>query len=931
VVPPNRIAPDCTAITPDLLPLVELTQAQIDAIVASVPGGVANVQDIYPLAPLQEGILFHHLLQPRGDAYLLRSIVSFDSRARLDAFLVALQRVIDRHDILRSAMHWTGLPQPVQVVQRHAPLSVATLAATTHDAMAQLLAHTDPAHARMDLTQAPLMAATCIASSGEEWLLALQSHHIIEDNYSLQLMLGEVHQLLVDERASLPPSLPYRGFIAQARSVPVAEQETYFRTQLSDIDAPTAPFGVLQHDGAIREADVTLDAALADRVRDAARRHGVSAAVLFHAAWARVLAVCSGRDAVVFGTTLSGRLQGSAGADRVLGMFINTLPIRLDVGTCSVRELVDATYARLGELLAHEQASLATAQRCSGVAAPMPLFTALLNYRHTRLHGTAEWDGIRLIGGEERTNYPLTVSINDLGDGFGVSVQCVAGMAPDRIAAYLARALDGLVAALANTPDQPVHALDIVPDDERALLDQFNDTAVDYPRDRLVHQLVEDQAQRQPDAIAVMFEHDSLTCAELNRRANRLAHHLIALGVQPDDRVAICVERSLDMVVGLLGILKAGAAYVPIDPAYPAERLDYLLDDCAPLAVLTQAALLPRLRERTNAPLLVLDDARLRATLADRPDHDPDPAALGLTPQHLAYVIYTSGSTGKPKGAMNQHDGVVNRLLWAQDEYRLTAGDRVLQKTPFSFDVSVWEFFLPLLAGATLVMARPGGHQDPQYLARTIADASITLLHFVPSMLQVFLDQAPPAACGSLRAVLCSGEALPYGLQDKFERTLPHAGLHNLYGPTEAAIDVTYWRCDARLHVGKVPIGRPIANIRMHILDANRRPVPLGAVGELYIGGAGVARGYLNRPELTAERFVADPFRAHDGARLYKTGDLGRWLPDGAIEYLGRNDFQVKIRGFRIELGEIEAKLAACTDVREAVVVAADDGAGDNR
>ncbi|MDC8016186.1 non-ribosomal peptide synthetase [Tahibacter soli] len=936
VVPPNRIAPDCAAITPDLLPLVDLTQAQIDAIVASVPHGVANIQDIYPLAPLQEGILFHHLLQPQGDAYLLRSIVSFDRRDRLDAFLVALQRVIDRHDILRSAMRWTGLPQPVQVVHRHAPLPVATLTADTSDAMTQLLAHTSPAHARMDLTRAPLMAATCIAS-GSQWLLALQSHHIIEDNYSLQLMLGEVHQLLVDANAPLPPSLPYRNFIAQARSVPADEHEAYFRTQLADIDAPTAPFGLLQapaHDTAIREADVSLDPALAERVRQVARRQGVSAAVLFHAAWAQVLAVCTGRDAVVFGTTLSGRLQGSAGADRVLGMFINTLPMRLDVGACTAQQLVTATYRRLGELLVHEQASLALAQRASGVSAPMPLFTALLNYRHTRLHGTAPWDGIRLIGGEERTNYPLTVSINDLGDGFGLSVQCIAGMDAGRIAAYLTRALDGLVAALTDAPDRPAHTLDILPDDERALLlDGFNDTRVDYPTDLLIHQLVERQARQQPDATAVVFAQETLGYAELNRRANRLAHRLIALGIQPDDRVAICIERSLDMVVGLLGILKAGAAYVPIDPAYPDERLAYLLADSAPVAVLTQASLQNRLRERdpAHAPTLVLDDPIVRTELAEQPEHDPDPQTLGLTPQHLAYVIYTSGSTGKPKGAMNQHDGVVNRLLWAQDEYRLTADDRVLQKTPFSFDVSVWEFFLPLLAGATLVLARPGGHQDPQYLARTIADASITVLHFVPSMLQVFLDQAPADLCGSLRSVLCSGEALPYGLQEKFHRTLPRAGLHNLYGPTEAAIDVTYWRCDGRLHAGKVPIGRPIANTQMYLLDARRRPVPLGAVGELYIGGAGVARGYLNRPELTAERFVADPFRAHDGARLYKTGDLGRWLPDGAIEYLGRNDFQVKIRGFRIELGEIEAKLAACADVREAVVVAADDGAGDKR
>ncbi|MDC8016187.1 non-ribosomal peptide synthetase [Tahibacter soli] len=938
VVPPNRIAADCTAITPDLLPLVDLTQAQIDAIVASVPQGVANIQDIYPLAPLQEGILFHHLLQPQGDAYLLRSIVSFDRRERLDAFLVALQRVIDRHDILRSAMRWTGLPQPVQVVHRHAPLPVATLTADTSDAMAQLLAHTSPAHARMDLTRAPLMAATCIAS-GSQWLLALQSHHIIEDNYSLQLMLGEVHQLLVDANAPLPPSLPYRNFIAQARSVPADEHEAYFRTQLADIDAPTAPFGLLQapaHDTAIREADVSLDPALAERVRHVARRQGVSAAVLFHAAWAQVLAVCTGRDAVVFGTTLSGRLQGSAGADRVLGMFINTLPMRLDVGACTAQQLVTATYRRLGELLVHEQASLALAQRASGVSAPMPLFTALLNYRHTRLHGTAPWDGIRLIGGEERTNYPLTVSINDLGDGFGLSVQCIAGMDAGRIAAYLTRALDGLVAALTDAPDRPAHTLDILPDDERALLlDGFNDTRVDYPTGLLIHQLVERQARQQPDATAVVFAQETLGYAELNRRANRLAHRLIALGIQPDDRVAICIERSLDMVVGLLGILKAGAAYVPIDPAYPDERLAYLLADSAPVAVLTQASLQNRVRERdpAHSSMLVLDDPIVRTELAEQPDHDPDPQTLGLTPQHLAYVIYTSGSTGKPKGVAMPQAGLVNLLHWQQRQDDLPDGARTLQFAALGFDVAFQEIFATLTSGGCLVLIDEATRQDPAELVRLVRAQNVARLFLPFIALQAFAEAAVRSTLPlpALATVITAGEQLRVGpaIRQLFDRA-PGCRLHNQYGPTESHVVTAQTLVDPRADWPELPpIGRPIANNRIRILDAHRQPVPIGVAGEIHIGGTGLARGYLHRPELTAERFVADPQDAQ--SHLYKTGDLGRWLPDGTIEYLGRNDFQVKIRGFRIELGEIEARLADCDGVREAAVAARDDGAGGKR
>jgi amino acid adenylation domain-containing protein len=446
----------------------------------------------------------------------------------------------------------------------------------------------------------------------------------------------------------------------------------------------------------------------------------------------------------------------------------------------------------------------------------------------------------------------------------------------------------------------------------RQLLAGFNDTAVAYPRDLLVHQLFEVQAARQPDAVALQFEDRQLSYAQLNARANRLAHRLLALGVRPDDRVAICAERSIEMVVGLLAILKSGAAYVPLDPAYPADRLAYMLADSAPAVLLAQ----PALADLFGAPSMPL--LPLREEEADDASGDaanPDPAALGLHASHLAYVIYTSGSTGMPKGVMNQHGGVVNRLLWAQDEYRLTPEDRVLQKTPFGFDVSVWEFFLPLLAGARLVVARPGGHMDPHYLYGIVAGAGISVMHFVPSMLHAFVGAAPDAAATTLRHVLCSGEALPYSLQLAFAARMPQVALHNLYGPTEAAIDVTYWRCHSSLHAGGVPIGRPIANTSIYILDSHGQPVPIGVVGELHIGGVQVARGYLNRPELTAERFVPDPFSTEADARMYRTGDLGRWLADGNIEYLGRNDFQVKIRGFRIELGVFDAALAACAGV----------------
>ncbi|MBV4477677.1 non-ribosomal peptide synthetase, partial [Pseudomonas botevensis] len=633
-----------------------------------------------------------------------------------------------------------------------------------------------------------------------------------------------------------------------------------------------------------------------------------------------------------FGTVLMGRMQGGAGADRGLGMFINTLPLRVDIGGQTVRDGVKATHAQLTALLGHEHASLALAQRCSGVAAPAPLFSAMLNYRHSAaepLHSQAHdaWQGIETLTAEERTNYPLSLNVDDLGAGFRLTAITSAQIGAQRICDYLQTALSNLVEALEQAPQQPLDRLSILPDAERQrLLFGLNATAVDYNLEQTLHGLFEAQVARTPQALALQSDGSRLSFKQLNDRANCLAHHLRSLGVGPDSRVAICVERSAHMVIGLLAILKAGGGYVPVDPDYPPERIAYMLADSAPVAVLVHAAT----REVPGAlavPVVDLDRADWHELPADNPQ------VPGLTAAHLAYVIYTSGSTGQPKGVANEHGAVVNRLLWMQDAYPLTAEDAVLQKTPFSFDVSVWEFFWPLMTGARLVVARPGGHKEPTYLSDVIAAERITTLHFVPSMLDVFLAHGQTARCAGLRQVMCSGEALPGGLVRRFKQQLPVSRLHNLYGPTEAAVDVTAWDCAGPLAdtPDNTPIGKPIANTRMYILDALQQPVPQGVAGELYIGGVQVARGYLNRPELSAERFLKDPFSASAQARMYRTGDVARYRADGNIEYLGRNDDQVKIRGLRIELGEIQARLTQIAGVQEAAVLAREDVPGDKR
>ncbi|BEN51580.1 non-ribosomal peptide synthetase [Serratia marcescens] len=917
-IPENRILPGGASITPEMLPLATLSQPEIDAVVAQVPGGVANVQDIYALSPLQEGILFHHLLAERGDPYQLSAVLRFDSRARLDAWLAAMQQVIDRHDILRTAFITQGMSSPVQVVWRKAELALSERRFDPADGpiWQQLAASFDPLQQRQDLTRAPLLNFTVTQEEDGSWCALQQWHHLIGDHSTLAFMEQEIGEILASRGAQLGVAQPFRNAVAQARlALSEAEHESFFRDMLADISEPVLPFGLSDVHGEGRQIACryqALSSALNLRLRRQARRLGVSLASLCHLAWAQVLASVSGRDAVVFGTVLLGRLQGGEGAERALGLFINTLPLRLDIDRRGVETAAREAHVRLSGLLAHEHAPLALAQRCSGVSPGAPLFSALLNYRHNNGEAVALPEGVSLLSAEERTNYPFVLSVEDGGDSLGLTAQVTETVDAQRVCDYMVQALSSLAQALEQAPETPVCSLAVVPEAERELLlHGWNRTERDYPLDQTLAALFEQQVHRTPDATALVIGTESLSYAQLNARANRLAHALIARGVGPDSRVAVCAERGLNMVTALFGILKAGGAYVPLDPAYPGERLQYILQDADPVLLLADAAGRAALGEPAT-PQLALE-AALPETLSAE---NPAPRAQA---SHLAYVIYTSGSTGKPKGAMNEHRGVVNRLVWMQEAYGLTAADTVLQKTPFGFDVSVWEFFWPLMVGARLVMAKPEGHKDPDYLSRAIEQYGVTTLHFVPSMLQSFLADGQAATrCGQVVRVMCSGEALPAALVAEFYRRLPQAELHNLYGPTEAAVDVTAWHCSREADRVSVPIGRPIANTRIYLLDERGQPVPLGAVGELYIGGVQVARGYLNRPELTAERFLSDPFAP--GGRMYRTGDVARYLANGDIEYLGRNDQQVKIRGFRIECGEIEAALATHPAVREAVV-----------
>jgi amino acid adenylation domain-containing protein len=926
-------------ITPGMLPLVELTEEEIGRIVAGVPGGAENVQDIYPLGPLQEGILFHHLMSDESDAYLMSMQLCLDSRPRVDSYLQALQWVIDRHDILRTSVHWEGLREPVQVVQREARLRVeeVRLDPGLGDAAERLYARFDPRHFRIEVREAPLLRAYVAEDrANDRWLLLLQFHHLVSDHVTLEVLQEEIQLYLRGEGGLLPKALPFRNLVAQARlGVSREEHERFFAAMLGDVEEATAPFGLLevQQDGSgIGESAVGLDGALSRRLRATARRLGVSAASLCHVAWAQVLGKLSGRENVVFGTVLFGRMQGGSGADRMVGPLINTLPIRIKLGETSVATAVRQTHAVLAELLRHEHAPLALAQRCSQVAAGSPLFTALLNYRHSAAGPQSPeqargWEGIELLRAEERTNYPLTLSVDDLGEGFQLTVKAVSSVDPQRTCAYMCTALEGLVEALEMAPSRPVCEIEILSAAERIqLMYGWNDTAVPVAESTLPA-LFEAQVIKTPEATAVVYEEQSLTYAELNARSNRLAHLLRARGVVPETIVGLCVERSLEMVVGLLGTLKAGGVYLPLDPSYPAARLGFMLDDARPLCVVTAgvaAEVLP-----SSVSLLRLDQDETVAALDAQ--LETNPKCSGLLPEHPAYVIYTSGSTGKPKGAVIEHQGVVGLFAWMQWAYPLGAGDALLQKSPLSFDASISEFFWTLFGGAKLVIARPDEHKNPVYIVDTIQRNNITVIKFVPLMLQAFLEaNGKESSC--LKHVTCAGEALSATLAQRFQSQLPNTALHNLYGPTESTINATAWTYSSDVLEANVtpPIGRPIWNTRVYVLDGYLRPVPMGVAGELYIAGAGLARGYLNRPELTSERFVASPY-GDPGSRMYRTGDVARYRAGGNLEYLGRADDQVKVRGFRIELGEIESALSAHVSIAQGVVVTREDEPGDIR
>jgi amino acid adenylation domain-containing protein/non-ribosomal peptide synthase protein (TIGR01720 family) len=904
-----------------------------------------------PLSFGQERLWFLEQLEPGGAAYAIPAALRLEGPLVTAALQRAVEEIVRRHESLRTT--FSSLEgQPIAVIHERVavPLPITDLSPLSPPEREIAMRREIALESRrsFDLASGPLLRARLLRLGPEEHVLVSAMHHIVSDGWSSNVFareLGVLYDAFAAGQPSPLPELPiqYGDFAAWQRDAlggdALDRQLAYWKKRLAgalaSIDLPTdrprPPVPSLA--GSWRR--FTLSPELSAALRELAQREGVTLFMLLLAAASVLLARSSGQDDLVVGSPIAGRTRPET--EPLIGFFVNTLVLRAEVDPASpFRALLAQVKATCLGAYAHQDMPFERlVQAISPERDPSrsPLFQVLFSLQNAGGEGgsgsiaSVRRRGMAVDSGTSK--FDLTVAMADGPSGlYGVieyATDLFDARTIDAMGSHLAVLLEGIVA----DPAQAIGALPILPAAERrVVVDDFNATRADYPRGRLVHELVEAQSAATPDAIALVFEGISLTYRELDRRANRLAHALRRRGVGPDVLVGVCLERSIELVVALHAVLRAGGAYVPLDPEYPTDRLAFMLDDTKVSILLTQAHLEAALPPH-RAEVLLLDTGW--GAIEIETDSRVDRGDLALT--NLAYVIYTSGSTGRPKGAMNEHRGILNRLQWMQEAYGLTGDDRVLQKTPFSFDVSVWEFFWPLMFGATLVVARPDGHRDPAYLARTIGEQRITTLHFVPSMLKVFLDELEPdsslSRVATLRRVFASGEALLPAMVDTFAARVPGAALHNLYGPTEAAVDVTAWECVAGSAI--VPIGKPIKNARIYLLDARMIPVPIGQRGELYIGGVQVARGYLNRPELTAERFVPDPFVPADGYPLYRTGDVARWLPTGAIEYLGRTDFQVKIRGFRIELGEIEAALSGHPGVREVVVVAREDVPGDRK
>jgi surfactin family lipopeptide synthetase C len=912
----------------------------------------SNIESIYPLSPMQQDMLFHTLLEPNSGVSFNQKTCVLTGSLQQEAWICAWQRVVERHQPLRTLFVWEGQSKPLQVVRRQVTLPCqeldwSGLSAKEQTARLEEFLRIDRKRG-FDLGQAPLMRLTLIRLSECSYQFIWSYHHILMDGWSSYLVLKEV--LAVYEAISqgrdceLEPPRPYQAYINWLQGQDFSKAEGFWRVALKGFGVPTplwvsrADEGRADQDHEVAEQLSKPSSPLVTALGAVGRQHGLTLGTIVHGAWALLLSRYHGEDDVIFGSTVSCRPPELSGIDSTVGLFINTLLIRACVSPQeSVLTWLKKFQTQLVELQEYAHTPLVDVKGWSEVRGDRSLFESVVDVTNFPVDASL-WDqqhSLKISDRQafERTSYPLFIFViprEELTIRIQYDARLFDAAAIIRMLGHFNTLLEGIV----SNPEQRLSDLSLLTRAERQqLIVDWNRADVEYPSYRCLHELIADQVDRTPDAVAVVFEDKCLTYRQLDERANQLARYLQKLGVGPETLVGICVERSLELVVGLLGILKAGGAFVPLDPDYPGDRLAFMLQDAAVRVLLTQAHLTASLPAHQSRIVQLDSDWPSIA------EESRDGLRNAVTAEQLAYMIYTSGSTGTPKGVMIEHGGLVQHCVDCRGVYGLTSRDRVLQFASLSFDTAIEEILPSLVSGASVVLREPAVWL-PSEFRQKLAELGLTVIQLTPAywhqLAETWANAIEPISAHQLRLVIIGGDIMSAKTLQLWRQTpFNNVRLLNTYGPTETIITATSFEipmADRRqAMLERIPIGRPLGNRQIYVLDHWCRPAPVGVPGELHIGGTALARGYHNRPELTAEKFIADPFSRRAGARLYRTGDLVRYLTDGNIEFLGRVDQQVKIRGFRIELGEIESILGRYASVREALVVAVEDEKQDKR
>jgi amino acid adenylation domain-containing protein len=893
-----------------------------------------NIEDIYPLSPMQQGMLFHALSAPESGIYVEHLICTLCGELHVPGFERAWQEVVTRHAILRTLFIWEGIDKPLQVVRRSVNLSIEqhdwrSLSKLEQEERLEALLDEDKRRG-FNLSEAPLMRLSLMRVADDSHKFFWSHHHLILDGWSLPLVLREVFDLYKAFRhgrnLQLKPGGTYREYISWLKQQDSSAAQRFWHNYLAGFRAPTPlPTGRLASQphhspGESLEQELRLTVRETRRLQAFVREQQLTVSTLVQGAWVIWLSRASGEEEVVYGATVSGRGAGVAGVEEIVGLLINTVAVRVRVeGESSVVGWLRRIQERAAEAVEYEHTPLWQVQQWSDVPRGVPLFESLIVFENYPIDASLfeQNDGLRMtdVRSAEQTNYPLTVSAVILDSQLRLQISYDQSRFDAGTIKRILGHLHTLLLDVVESPRAPLKRLSLLRETERQqLLVKWNGTRTDYPGEKSVHQLFEEQVERRPGAVAVVCGEEELSYEELNRRANRVAHRLGRIGVSPESRVGIMLERSVEMITGLLAILKAGGAYVSLDPQYPRERLDFILAETSVKAVLTDERGLGSLPEEYRDRALRID--KETETIAGQDEHNP---AVQMSSDSLAYITYTSGSTGKPKGVSVVHRGVV-RLVRQTDYASFGSSETFLQHAPLAFDASTFEIWGSLLNGARLVLM-PARQPSLEELAQAIRQHHVTTLWLTAGLFHLMVDHQLEAL-RPIHQLLAGGDVLSASHVEKFLDKSGDAKLINGYGPTE---NTTFTCCYAMTgpqgFVSSVPIGRPVSNTEVYILDQHWQPVGIGVTGELYTGGDGLARGYFNSPELTAERFIPHPFSTEPGKRLYQSGDRVRYLPDGNIEFIGRADRQVKVRGFRVEPGEIETVLCQYPSVRESVVV----------